>query len=284
MIGASFERELWARYETIHAVTYFAEACKQAATDAGARGYWMGYFGFRAAPMGPVAPGVVEATFFNFAPSIVVHAVPDVWTYCDPAALLQARASSAAAVLRTASTTVDAVAAQLDETLSSLLATQHGGGMALFAANRDLPLPDDPVERLWQHTTSLREHRGDGHIAALVAEGIDGCEAHILISADGGTPQERIRNSRGWTEHEWGAAVDRLQSRGLLDGTASLTVTGQAVRDRVETITDRLAGRATASLSDEARAGLLAALDPIARDVVAAQIISFPNPIGLAPR
>jgi hypothetical protein len=36
------------------------------------------------------------------------------------------------------------------------------------------------VARLWHAATLLREHRGDGHIAALVIGGIGGTEAHVL--------------------------------------------------------------------------------------------------------
>ena len=51
-------RRLHHRLETIHAVTYFAGESRQAATDIGLKGFWMGYFGFRAAPLGPVGAGV----------------------------------------------------------------------------------------------------------------------------------------------------------------------------------------------------------------------------------
>ena len=38
-------------------------------------------------------------------------------------------------------------------------------GRPLFAANRDVDAPPDPVAALWQAATTLREHRGDGHVA-----------------------------------------------------------------------------------------------------------------------
>jgi hypothetical protein len=66
----------------------------------------------------------------------------------------------------------------------------------LFSANRSLALPDDPVERLWQLCTSLREHRGDGHVAALTAKGLDGLEAHVLIALEGTERLQRTCNER----------------------------------------------------------------------------------------
>ena len=47
-------RALWVRVETIHAVTYFADESRAAANSCGMKGFWMGYFGFRAAPLGAV--------------------------------------------------------------------------------------------------------------------------------------------------------------------------------------------------------------------------------------
>ena len=42
--------------------------------------------------------------------------------------------------------------------------------------------PEEPVARLWHAATLQREHRGDGHNAALVAKGIGGTEAHVLMA------------------------------------------------------------------------------------------------------
>src|SRR5581483_9695772 len=47
-------------------------------------------------------------------------------------------------------------------------------GRMMYAGMRTLPIPGDPVARLWHSATMLREHRGDGHIAALLGERIGG--------------------------------------------------------------------------------------------------------------
>ncbi len=59
-------RVVWRQLEPIHAVTYFAPRCRAAFSDVGLRGFWMGYFARRAAPLGAVGPAVVTATFINF--------------------------------------------------------------------------------------------------------------------------------------------------------------------------------------------------------------------------
>jgi hypothetical protein len=49
-------RALWHAIEPLHAVTYFAPECVEANRTLGLRGFWMGYFGARAAPLGEVPP------------------------------------------------------------------------------------------------------------------------------------------------------------------------------------------------------------------------------------
>jgi hypothetical protein len=92
--------EMWRVIEPIHAVTYFAPECEQGFKDIGLRGFWMGYFAGRSAPMGPVTAPVVTATFFNFMPAMVERAIPDAWTFASPDAVLEARVATASAVLR----------------------------------------------------------------------------------------------------------------------------------------------------------------------------------------
>jgi hypothetical protein len=53
--------------ESIHAVTYFSPEPLAGLADAGYKGFWMGYFAGRAAPMGRVGPEIVFATFYNFS-------------------------------------------------------------------------------------------------------------------------------------------------------------------------------------------------------------------------
>ena len=123
---------------------------------------------------------------------------------------------------------------------------------------------DDPVERLWQRCTSLREHRGDGHVAALTADDVDGCEAHVLIALEQGNSPEDLQTARGWTADDWAAAVDPLRPARADRQQGGLTAEGRALRADVEATTDRLAAVPSALGPDEPTA-LLAALAPAAR-------------------
>ena len=275
-------RHLWHRLETVNAVTYFCEECRSAPAALGLPGFWMGYFGCRAAPLGAVGAGVVEATFHNFHPDRVRRAVPDAWAHASPAALVAARAGAAAAALRRllGDDGAEQLATAVTDDLTSVVHAGDPGGRPLFAANRDLAAPADPVARLWQLATTLREHRGDGHVALLTGEGIDGCEAHVLVATATGTSPELYQRSRGWSPQDWDAARERLADRGLLHGDA-LTVAGRDLRRRVEDRTDELAAAPYRVLGEAGTTRLLEALGPAAARIAASGEITFPNPMGL---
>ena len=84
-------RTMWKLFEPLHAVTYFADECIEEYRAAGLKGFWMGYFAGRAAPMGAVGPAVVDATFFSFNPDRVKRALPDAWSFAAPDRVLEAR-------------------------------------------------------------------------------------------------------------------------------------------------------------------------------------------------
>ena len=277
----AFARNAWLRVETIHAVTYFAAESTEAATAAGLAGFWAGYFGFRAAPLGRVGAGVVEATFFNFAPSFVQRWVPDVWRAVRPEELLAARSGSASAALRRVAPAVSEVAPHVAQALSTVIDAAVGAGRPLFAANRLLALPNEPVAALWQLCTCLREHRGDGHVAALTAVGLDGIEAHVLIALEQGNSPEDLQRTRGWSADDWSAAVGRCQDRGLVAADGSLSAAGRALRAAVEATTDRLAAAPFAVLDAASRDRMIDALGPVAGAIAASGTIRYPNPMGL---
>ena len=276
-------RTLWHRLETINAVTYFAPECRDAPADLGLAGFWMGYFACRAAPLGPVGPGVVEATFYNFHPRRVRRAVPEAWARTTPAAVLEVRATAAAAALRrlVPAGGAEELAAGVVAALATVVAAADPAGRPLFAANRDVPRPDDPVADLWQLATTLREHRGDGHVALLAAAGLDGCEVHVLVSATDGTDPELFVTSRGWSADDWDAAHARLMARGLVAADGTATPAGRTLRDEIERRTDELAAVPYARLATDDLDRMLAELGPAAARVAAEGEIAFPNPMGL---
>ena len=93
-------RDLWGLYEPIHGVVYFTDECRAAANDAGYKGFWMGYFAMRAAPLGPVGSAVVTAAFYGFHPSRAARALPAAWDIAGPGEALAARLAGVDAALR----------------------------------------------------------------------------------------------------------------------------------------------------------------------------------------
>ncbi len=273
-------RDWWLLLEPIHAVVYFDDGCRQAMDEVGMRGFWMGYFAGRAAPMGPVGPGLVEATFFNFHPDLVRRAIPDAWSYAEPERIWAARQAGAARTLRRVVPDIESGAARAVPLLRPLVDGAVDAGRPLFAATRATDVPDDPVEALWHACTCLREHRGDGHVAALTASGVDGVEALVLFAASEGLPHDLFIRARGWSESEWAQARRRLARRGLLD-ESGLTTGGAGLRSEIEAMTDRQAARPFGSLDGRVLGELAETLRPMAAAVNRAGIINYPNPMGL---
>ncbi|MGY1696488.1 hypothetical protein ACI780_16420 [Geodermatophilus sp. SYSU D00814] len=284
MTSAGTARRLWALAEPLHAVTYFADETRSAAEEAGLTGFWATYFALRAAPLGPVGPEVVTATFYNFAPAFVARRVPDVWSAVTPAAALEARLAAVDAVVRRvlgewADSAEAAEAAALARDAAEAVDLP---GRPLAAANAGLPWPDMPHLVLWQAVTTLREHRGDGHNAALLQREVSGVAAHVLVAAAGRVDREWLQRARGWDDDAWDAAARELADRGWLDG-AELSAEGLAMTTAIEADTDRLAVGPWRALGDTGCDRLAELLVPVRRAVVAAGLFPDRNPIGVAP-
>ncbi|MEU5693679.1 hypothetical protein [Actinosynnema sp. NPDC020468] len=273
-------RDLWLRFETYHDVTYFTPESR-AVTDAlGCRGGWMGYFGMRAAPLGAASPEVVTSACFGFAPWMVHRALPDAWEVASPRRFLAARLEGVDAALRRILGDVSglAEAAELAVEAASRAST---AGRVLGAANAALPLPPQPHLALWQACTTLRESRGDGHLAALVAADLEPCEALVLFGADKGLEPAYLRSARGWSEDEWAAAEAALRDRGLLaDG---LTAAGRELRAEVERRTDEAAARPWTALGPERTARFAELMTPVARLVGERNEAMRTNPMAIDP-
>jgi hypothetical protein len=272
-------RRLWALGEPLHALIYFATECRAAGEAAGLKGFWQTYFAFRAAPLGAVGPEVVTATFATFEPGFVARRVPAIWDAVTPSAALAARLAGVdAAVHRILGDVADfAEAAELAGTAA---AAADLPGRPLAAANAGVPLPAEPHLALWQALTTLREHRGDGHVAALVVRGIDGVEAHVLAAAAGRSSREWLQRARGWDDAAWDDAVERLTARGWLDGD-ELSAEGLATVAAVEADTDRLALGPWRALGDVGCDRLAELLTPIRTAIVRAGDFPPGNPIGV---
>jgi hypothetical protein len=275
-------RRFFDRLEPVHAVTYFSPEARAALDGLGYRGFWMGYFAARSAPLGVVPPEVVMAAFYNFTRERVAKALPAAWDIATPADALRVRQESAVAALRRYGVGEgDDVGAAADLAAKAARSAPLDA-RPLFAANLALPWPDEPLAKLWHAVTLLREQRGDGHVAVLAALGISGRESNVLHAAAGRVPREFIIRGRDYDDDEWNRIGDRLVRRGLLDEDGTLTDAGREFKQRVEDITDTLALSALDALDDDEVEMLFQSLTPITRKVVSAGDVPAATPMGLS--
>lgn len=264
-------RKGWRTLEPVHGMIYFTPVARAAYRELGVRGQ-AGYFASRAAAMGRVTAEVVIATFYNFNPELVHAAIPGAWAEASPEQFLAARFAAADATLR--EVLGDAVhsdeMAEAAELARSATAACAPEGRPLYAAHAALDWPESAHLQLWHATTLLREHRGDGHLAALVLAGLDGCESLVTHGAAGDNmlPAGVLQVTRGWDDVAWHAACERLSARGLLDGDA-LTPGGVALRDLVESRTDEAAVGPWAALGAARAQRLRELVRPFSRTILA---------------
>ena len=141
----------------------------------------------------------------------------------------------------------------------------------MYAALRAIPVPDEVVARLFHAASLLREHRGDGHIAALMAEGVGGLEAHALFALGMDMPAEKFGRIHHLPPAQLAAVIDGMRDRGLIGDDGWLNERGRAVQQRVEELTDDLAAKPYESLEPGELDELMATLEPLAALLLAAQ-------------
>jgi hypothetical protein len=282
----TIQRRLWSLFEPVHAVTYFTPQAGAAFEAAGLRGFWRRYFAGRAAPLGAVGAGPVTAAFFGFAPAMVGRALPEIWGRISPAEALAARAAGArAALAELLPGEDDPAVAEAAELLSAAARAVDLPGRVLAGANADLPWPEGPLARLWHAATILREHRGDGHVAALLTAGVDGCESLVWRSAiDGGRLREVTQPARGWTDEEWSAAEGRLRVRGWITVDGSATPAATTAYQQVEALTDRLAAGPWQALGEPATERCAGLLDGLVERIWPVLPGDNPIPLRRAPK
>jgi hypothetical protein len=275
---------MWTLYEPLHAVTYFAEEPRAAADAAGYRGFWMGYCAMRAAPLGAVSPAAVTAAFYGFAPERISRALPDAWQIAGADVALEARLAGVDQALRrllgpeVIAGSQLARAAQLAAEAAAGAAT---AGRVLGAANQALPLPAEPHLMLWQALTTLREHRGDGHVAALVSADVSPVQSHLLKAAAAEAPGDRLQQGRAWSDAAWETAKGELVARGWLTATGELTGQGRRGKDGIEERTDAAAESPWLALGAARTEELASLLAPLTAVIVDSGLIPASNPIGL---
>ncbi|HWF70964.1 MAG TPA: hypothetical protein VG187_15640, partial [Mycobacterium sp.] len=235
----------------------------------------------RSAPLGIVPREMVTAIFYNFAPERVAKALPAAWEIAGPEAALRTRQESAVAALRRYGISADENVAAAAELAGKAARQAPLDGRPLFAANRALPWPDDPLAALWQAVTLLREHRGDTHIAVLAAAGVSGRECNVLQAASGAIPRDYIARARDYDEAAWRHHEEQLAERGLLNDDGTITGAGHELKGHIESTTDALSLSALDALSDNEVEALFQALTPITRAVVAGGDLPAMTPMNL---
>lgn len=267
---AAAARRLWERLEVIHTVVYFAAEVAEAHRDIGLRGRIMSYTAARVAPLGPVGPEVAVATFYNFAPRVFDRALPDAWGFAAPGEVIDATTAAVGRVLAPLWQGHEQTVADAADLAAEAARLHPIVGRPLAAARAGLPWPQNPVQALWEAATRIRESRGDGHVACLVAEDLDGVACHLTLAGDSPKLRERLGPLRGWRDADFDAAAAALRARGLLADDGSLTEAGQALRARLERRTDELAAAPWQHLGEEATEQLASWLETLIGPVVEA--------------
>lgn len=264
-------RQAWGALETVHVLSYFAEEVTAAFVELGLRPR-LSYFAARSAAFGAVGPEVPTATFYVFAPWLPAKALPSSWSAASPDEVQQARRDSMGVVLERVLGDVSEV--ELGELLALVRTACEGltpQGRPLYAAHSGLAWPDDPRVALWHAAGLVREHRGDGHIAVLLAAGLDPVESLVLngLFADN---TAFLKTTRGWTDEEWSTGEQRLVERGLVaDG--ALTAEGAAFRKGLERDTDRLALEGWAHLGLEGTLRVVELATPLRQRALDSRIL-----------
>jgi hypothetical protein len=278
----------WSLLDAMHVIGFFADETRERYKALGVRPRYA-YFASRVAPMGAVSAEVCTAVFYVFSPQLVAQALPQAWEAASPEQVLHERYEGTREALQRVLADVASepgFAERVDEAAS--LARQACAGLelagrALASGYASLPWPSDPLLALWQAAGVLREHRGDGHVAALVHAPLDPVEAILSSGLDTDT-LPFMHATRGWDDASWAAAAARLRERGLLtsgpDGER-LTPAGTALRRTIEEQTDVAASSAWTALGLDATVRLGELVRPLTEAVVASGVL----PPGLgAPR
>jgi hypothetical protein len=212
----------------------------------------------------------VHAIFYNFAPGEAARHIPRVWDLITPDAALAARQHGCVVALRRilgdlAEATGLARTADL---LTKAAISPPMVGRPLYAGLRALPLPEEPIARLWHAANLLREHRGDGHVIALVSNGIGGTEAHILLALSEGLPAEKFGHVSHLPQAQLAAVIDGMRARSLIGADGWLTADGRATKQRIEALTDDLAAPPYDALEPGELDQLITGLEPLAAALV----------------
>jgi hypothetical protein len=242
------------------------------------------YFAVRSAPLGRADVAVIASAFHGFPIALVRAALSGVWERVTPAEVVAAHhASLPVTAARVFGDTVDmAELHRLGDRLTEVCRGLETAGRPLAAGNQALVAPTEPWARFWHACTTLREHRGDAHIAALVTADLGVAESLVLTDAwaSDRIDTAMLRTSRGLSDAVWAAARGALVDRGLMTAAGALTLAGTALRDRVEEQTDLASLRPWAALGPADRTAVHDFLTALSTHMVATGAMRSVTPVG----
>jgi len=251
--------------EPLAANVYFAPEAIDGYRELGCN-YFEGYFCSRSACLGAAPWTVVAATFAAFKPAVVERAVTSGWAKTDPGSILAVRLASATAAFERL---IGDPPPELDRATELLEGSVDGAdpsGRPIFSGLTMLPVPETPWGRFWRAADRVREHRGDGHVAAW-APLVDSCEITVMSELAWGIPPRTYVFTRGYDEADVDAAYERLESRGLV-GSGALTSHGAELRSSIEDRTDESVRTVIDRLGEDADE-LFGILEPLTASVLA---------------
>ena len=186
------------------------------------------YFASRGSLLGQVPGEVVAAAFGVFNPAVVVPAVTWAWTKVDAPTICAARTRGGVAQLeRVLGPAPDGLGA-------SHRALGPGGRTAAARGQAALrrPARPGPARRcrsgdMWRLADTLREYRGDAHIAAWTSAGLDATEVGLLTELYWRMPLRTYIRTRAWSDARPRRRRGSVGGSGLLSDGA-LTPEGRA--------------------------------------------------------
>lgn len=234
--------------------------------------FFGGYVWGRAASLGGDAElSTVVSAFGVFDAALLAAVLGDARPIVSQADMLASRERGAVAGLAAATGSVDAdLIASAGQRLGAAMADVDGTARPFFNGLRALPAPSDPHGALWRAAEMFREHRGDGHLAACVAAGLDQVEMNVLTELWLDYPVGEYSGTRGFAPERLREAVATLRASGWIDGDDALTPDGRAARDEIEAATDLSQHRIIAAAGVDVDS-LTADLGVIGAAVVASQ-------------
>lgn len=235
----------------LHAPVYRSRELRGRLADRGVTEAMAAYFAQRSAPLGPAGPQLVAATFYGFSPAAIATHLPAVWGLVPPEEVIAITLDAMRELFGRLIGDRVATAAELAALLAPVVDAHAFAGRPLAAAWASVPWSGEPLLDLWLATCVIRESRGDGHIALLVAEEIGPIESHLVTAGDDPARRTAFQATRGWTDAEIDGAAAGLRERGLLGEDGRRTDAARELRRRIERRTDELSAAPWAEAGPE---------------------------------